>query len=236
MLQMYPLGDTAVVVEFGEEISPAIQARVQALINYLDQNAFPGLLEWVPAYTTVTIFYDPWLLTHQGQLPPYDQVINFLQLILPNLPAAQTAAGRLIEVPVCYGGTLGPDLEWVAAHNHLSSTEVIAMHTSVTYLVYLIGFAPGFPYLGGMNAKIAAPRQATPRPQVPAGTVGIAGTQTGIYSLPSPGGWQLIGRTPLLLFDYNRQPASLLRAGDLIRFIPISLSEYESRKEYNLGN
>ena len=131
---------------------------------------------------------------------------------------------------MCYGGEFGPDLEFVVEHNGLTAEEVIAIHSEKEYLVYMIGFAPGFPYLGGMDTKIAAPRKESPRTTIPAGSVGIANTQTGIYSIETPGGWQLIGRTPLSLFSLHRDRSSLLQAGDRVRFLPISLEEYRQRK------
>jgi len=128
---------------------------------------------------------------------------------------------------VCYGGDLGPDLAAVARHTGLSPAEVIALHTTPTYRVHMIGFAPGFPYLGGLDARLNTPRRAEPRPLVPAGAVGIAGAQTGIYSLPTPGGWQLIGRTPLRLFAPAADPPTLLRAGQHLRFVPIGAAEFQ---------
>jgi inhibitor of KinA len=132
-----------------------------------------------------------------------------------------------VEIPVCYGGDFGPDLDLVASHAQLTPAEVIARHAAPEYLVYMVGFAPGFPYLGGLDAGLATPRRTQPRPLVPAGAVGIAGAQTGIYSLPTPGGWQLIGRTPRRLFDPGRNQPSLLQAGDRLRFVPISEAEFQ---------
>jgi inhibitor of KinA len=138
---------------------------------------------------------------------------------------------RVVEIPVCYGGEFGPDLGYVAEHNQLSVEEVIEIHTSGQYLVYMIGFAPGFPYLGGMSERIMAPRRQSPRLAIPAGTVGIAGMQTGVYPIETPGGWQLIGRTPLALFRPQDNPPSLLQSGDIVRFCQISDKEYEEYKE-----
>jgi inhibitor of KinA len=227
-VQVFPLGDAAVVVQFGESISLEAHRVIQAFNAHLVQQPFAGLRECVPAFTTLTVYYDPWLLSGQGQYQPYERVCEILQQRLLTAPAATaTAPPETVAVPVCYGGDLGPDLEAVARHTGLTPAEVIARHTAPTYLVHLLGFAPGFPYLGGLDARLATPRRATPRPRVPAGAVGIAGTQTGIYSLPTPGGWQLIGRTPLCLFAPTAEPPTLLRAGQQLRFVAISEAEFQ---------
>ncbi|MFD1872586.1 5-oxoprolinase subunit PxpB [Hymenobacter bucti] len=226
--QLFPLGDAAVVVQFGESISLAIHLAIQALNAYLAQEPFVGLRACVPAFTTLTVYYDPWLVSAQGHYSPYERVCEILQQRLRAAPTtAPAAALATVEVPVCYGGDLGPDLEAVARHTGLAPAEVIAHHTAPTYLVHMIGFAPGFPYLGGMDARLATPRRAEPRPLVPAGAVGIAGAQTGIYSLPTPGGWQLIGRTSLRLFDPAAASPSLLHAGQHLRFVPIGEAEFQ---------
>ncbi len=225
--QLFPLGDAAVVVQFGERISPDIHLAIQAFNAYLTQYPFVGLRECVPAFTTLTVYYDPWLVSAQGQHSPYERVCEPLRQRLLAVPTAPVATREIIEVPVCYGGDLGPDLAAVAQHTGLTPAEVIARHTSPDYLVYMLGFVPGFPYLGGLDARLATPRRATPRPLVPAGAVGIAGAQTGIYSLPTPGGWQLIGRTPLRLFDPAADPPTLLRAGQQLRFVPIGEAEFQ---------
>ncbi len=225
----YPLGDAAVVLEFGQTIDPATHRLIQAFSQLLTQHPPPGLREVVPAFATLTVYYDPWVLRHGRGKLPYEQMVSALQNLLPAAQAAATVAapGPLVEIPVCYGGAHGPDLELVAHHAQLFPEEVIARHAAPDYLVYMVGFAPGFPYLGGLDARLATPRRAQPRPLVPAGAVGIAGVQTGIYSLPTPGGWQLIGRTPRRLFDPARTPPSLLHAGDRLRFVPISAVEFE---------
>ncbi len=224
----YPLGDAAVVLEFGQAIAPATHHLIRAFAQLLTQHPPPGLREVVPAFTTLTVYYDPWALRHNRAELPYEQVVSALQGLLPAAQAAATVAvpGPLVEVPVCYGGDHGPDLELVARHAQLSPAEVIARHAAPDYLVYMVGFAPGFPYLGGLDARLATPRRAEPRPLVPAGAVGIAGAQTGVYSLPTPGGWQLIGRTPRRLFDPARTPPSLVQAGDRLRFVPVSVVEF----------
>lgn len=221
-MRYFPLGDTAVVVEFDTVIGSASHEQVRLLSLYLDHHPIPGMIEYVPAFTTVTVFYDPVVLRYAEAQAKLEKA------------AAQTADMRLdkkartVEIPVCYGGEFGPDLEEVAAHNRLTADEVVRIHSSVEYLVYMIGFAPGFPYLGGMPERIAAPRRSSPRLAIPAGSVGVGGTQTGVYPIVTPGGWQLIGRTPVALFRPDMTPPALLRAGDTIRFVPISEEEYES--------
>jgi inhibitor of KinA len=228
-LRLYPLGDAAVVLEFGQAIAPATHQLIQAFSKLLDQHPPPGLREYVPAFTTLTVYYDPWVLHELGVLAPYAHMASTLRELLPAAQAALAdyVSGPLVEIPVCYGGHFGPDLGLVASHAQLSQEEVIARHAQPDYLVYMVGFAPGFPYLGGLDEGLATPRRAEPRPLVPAGAVGIAGGQTGIYSLPTPGGWQLIGRTPLRLFDASRARPSLLQAGDRLRFLPISAAEFQ---------
>ncbi|RZK46396.1 MAG: 5-oxoprolinase subunit PxpB [Hymenobacter sp.] len=229
LLRLYPLGDAAVVLELGQAIDLATHQLIQALARVLGQHPLPGLREYVPAFTTLTVYYDPWVLSQTSQVLPYAQVASYLQSLLPaaQAAAASYAPGPLVEIPVCYGGDFGPDLELVASHAQLTVEEVIALHTAPEYLVHMVGFAPGFPYLGGLDARLATPRRAQPRPLVLAGAVGIAGVQTGVYSLPTPGGWQLIGRTPLRLFDAGRAQPSLLQAGDRLRFVPISSVEFQ---------
>jgi inhibitor of KinA len=212
------LGDSAVTISLGDSISEEIHARVRALCARLDAKPPVGMVEYVPAYTTVTVFFDP---LHRAATR------TAIASLVDDLDSVSTATPRTVDIPVCYGGDLGPDLEMVAEQAKLSPDEVVAIHTAGDYLVYMIGFAPGFPYLGGMDPRIAAPRRAAPRLTVPVGTVGIAGTQTGVYPLATPGGWQLIGRTPLALFRPLEDPPTLLRLGDRVRFRAIDRAEYE---------
>nr|WP_245203915.1 5-oxoprolinase subunit PxpB [Ammoniphilus resinae] len=222
------MGDQAVIVSFGNTIDPETHRFIKTFTAHLHEHPFPGLIECVPAFTTVTVYYDPglWIQENDSRLP-YDHVCETVETILTALPEQEETAARFVEIPVCYGGELGPDLEFVAQHNGLSSDEVIRIHCEGRYLVYMIGFSPGFPYLGGLSEKIAAPRRSSPRLVIPAGSVGIAGQQTGIYPIATPGGWQLIGRTPLSLFRPNMEEPSLLQAGDIIRFCQISEDEFK---------
>ena len=226
-VRLYPLGDAAVVLEFGGGISAATHGAIAAFSARLMRQPLAGLREVVPAFTTLTVYYDPWLASENGQFAPYERITAQLQMLLQFSEAAEAAEEtEMVEIPVCYGGEFGPDLNFVAAHTGLSPAEVITRHTAPEYLVHMIGFAPGFPYLGGMDARLATPRRPQPRPLVPAGAVGIAGPQTGIYSLPTPGGWQLIGRTPLALFNPKWAAPSRLRAGQRLRFMAISEADF----------
>ncbi|QMU29965.1 5-oxoprolinase subunit PxpB [Adhaeribacter radiodurans] len=236
-ISFYPLGDAAIVLEFGDHINRLLHGYIQAFTMYLDQHPFPGLVEYVPAFTTLTVYYDPWVVSQQGLRNPYQTVAAYLAEMRSHVKAhPETPAAKTIEIPVCYGGKYGPDMDYVAQLHGLKPKEVIKLHTQTTYLVYMIGFAPGFPYLGGMTPEIAAPRKDKPRAKVPAGSVGIADRQTGVYPIQSPGGWQLIGRTPLLLFNPHRDPPSLLQAGDMIRFVAITEKQFEKKKALANGH
>lgn len=230
-----PLGETAVLVEFGQEISPQLQGRVRDFISLLEARPFPGLCECIAAFASVTVFYEPVQalagLPLAGDGLPYDRVAAYLTSLLERLRAGAAAEPRLVEIPVCYGGECGPDLDFVAAQTGLSPQEVVDLHAAGRYLVYMIGFAPAFPYLGGLSPRLATPRRVSPRTEIPAGSVGIAGMQTGVYPIATPGGWQLIGRTPLTLFRPRQQPPSLLQAGDVVRFRAISPAQYRAYKE-----
>lgn len=212
-------GDSALVVEFGDRIDPALNREVRELWRAMDRAALPGVVELVPTYRSLLVCYDPLVIDAddlQGRILEIERHKGELELVAP----------RVIHVPVVYGGEFGPDLPAVARHAGLTEAQVVAIHSDAEYLVYMLGFSPGFPYLGGMSQRIAAPRLATPRTVIPAGSVGIAQRQTGIYPVESPGGWQLIGRTPLRLFDPARRPPTLFEAGDAIRFVPVGEDEY----------
>jgi inhibitor of KinA len=217
------LSDRALVVHLGDRIDNSTFRSVRSLARQLEVKPPEGMIEYVPAFTTVTIYYDP-LHTSEGELS------SCISDLLSGLDLYSEPPPRVVEIPVCYGGEFGPDLEFVASHAKLPPREVIELHSSADYLVHMIGFAPGFPYLGGMSAKIAAPRRSSPRLKVPAGSVGIAGEQTGIYPMETPGGWQLIGRMPLALFRPEQDPPSLLQAGDIVRFRPITPEEFREIK------
>lgn len=226
--ELLSVGDNCIFVKFGAEISPAIHKKVKRLADYLEQNPFPGYVEFVATYTGVAVNYDPW--TIKRTLAAGKSIFSVVGAELEkyieasaNLPETKP---DLVEIPVCYGGEYGPDLEFVAKHCGMSEQEVIKRHTSVEYLCYMIGFCPGFPYLGGMDPKIATPRRQTPRLSIPARSIGIAGQQTGGYPLSTPGGWQIIGRSAIEMYDATAEKPTLLKAGDLVRFTSITPQEY----------
>jgi inhibitor of KinA len=196
----------------------------RALLAVLGEAGLPGVIDLVPAYATLAVNYDPGAWA--GASPPYPALAGALARLWADRVAAAVPAPRLVELPVCYGGEFGPDLAETASHCGLSEADLIARHAGAEYRVYMLGFAPGFPYLGGLDPAIAAPRRATPRLKVPAGSVGIAGMQTGIYPLETPGGWQIIGRTPRRLFLPAQEEPCLLRPGDRLRFVPIGPEAY----------
>ncbi|EPD51446.1 5-oxoprolinase subunit PxpB [Paenisporosarcina sp. FSL H8-0542] len=215
-----PLGEEAIVLEVGQEITKEATNLVRSITRRIEQASIDSVVEVIPAFTTVTVFYR---VSADNQ---FEDMKDCLTKILHNNNDSEKVDQRTIEIPVCYGGEHGPDLEFVASHNQLKVEEVIAIHSSGTYEVNMIGFAPGFPFIGGMSEKIAAPRRSTPRLRIPERSVGIAGMQTGVYPIETPGGWQLIGRTPMDLFLPHEDVPSLLQAGDLIVFKPITESEY----------
>ncbi|MFP3358456.1 5-oxoprolinase subunit PxpB [Planococcus sp. 11815] len=214
-----PLSEQALVIETGTIINKESEQAVRKLSSLLEKQKPDWLVEFIPAFTTVTVFYDPCQIRQA-------EVEQELRLLAAHLDDVEAPTPRQIEIPVCYGGDFGPDLSFVAEHNGLTEEEVIEIHTSGIYSVHMIGFAPGFPFIGGMSEKIAAPRRKSPRLRIPERTVGIAGMQTGVYPIETPGGWQLIGRTPLRLFVPEQDIPSLLRAGDEIRFTQIDEAEY----------
>ena len=215
-----PGGDCAVTVQVGYEISEETNRKVVSLMRALAEAAIPGLRELVPSYSAVCVHYD-------SEQISYDQLLERLNNLEIKELSSESASQKIVEIPVCYGGEYGPDLAFVAEHNGLSPEEVIAIHSGGTYLVYMLGFLPGFAYMGGMDERIATPRLTSPRARIPAGSVGIAGGQTGIYPLASPGGWQLIGRTPVKMFAMEGETGRFaLSAGDRVKFVPITEEQY----------
>ncbi|TJX14210.1 5-oxoprolinase subunit PxpB [Tissierella creatinini] len=212
-------GDSSVFMEFGNSISPEINAKIRNLVKRIETSSIKGIIELLPTYRSIQIMYNPLEIG-------YDELITSLRELESSLHEGDTEDYRIVEIPTLYGGKYGPDIEFVAEHNNISVEEVIRVHTSTDYLIYMLGFTPGFCYLGGMSDKIATPRLKTPRPLIPAGSVGIAGSQTGIYPIDSPGGWQLIGRTPLKIYDPSAELPIFLKAGDYLRFVSISEKEY----------
>lgn len=211
--KLVPLGEQAYIVRWSRSLDPAANAAVHALRRELDRNPFIGLIETVPSYAALTVMFDPIRCKPSA-------VIAALKRALEKAEPAEAADRRFVEIPTVYGGDAGPDLASVAEACGLTEPEVAKLHSGAVYTVAMIGFLPGFPYLFGLPAAIATPRKDVPRTRVPAGSVGIAGLQTGIYPLESPGGWQIIGRTDSVLFDPKRKRPNLLEPGDRVRFVP----------------
>lgn len=216
-----PVGDCAALAVFGDRIGDDVSARVMALDSRVRSSHMPGIGETVPAFASLLVHYDP-------MVTDYRAVKDFLLRHGARPQKAGRKAGRTVEIPVCYGGGYGEDLPFVARHAGLSEQEVIERHCGRPYRIYMLGFLPGFPYLGGLDERLFTPRLSNPRTRIPAGSVGIGGEQTGIYPLESPGGWQLIGRTPLCLFDPAGGGSLPYAAGDFIRFVPVSAREYSA--------
>lgn len=219
-VRVVPLGDAAVVVQFEEVIDPRVNARAIRLADLIRAERIEGVRDVVPTFRSVAVYFDP-LRTRATSL------MTWLQQAVAHVGDAPLQEGTVIQVPVCYGEDLGPDLQAVARFADLSPDEVVALHAGAIYRVFMLGFMPGFPYLGRLDPRLAVPRRATPRLRVPAGSVGIAGWQTGIYPAETPGGWQLIGRTPVRPFDLARSSPFLFQAGDRVQFVPIVRSEFE---------
>ncbi len=212
-------GDRMLIAVFGDEVDPAVNERVRRMAALVTALQHPAIEAVVPAYCTLALHYDPDAIT-------WAALLDLLQGCEQRLAEAVVPEARVVEIPVCYGHEFGPDLQAVATHAGLSPEEVVRLHSDADYRIYAIGFAPGFCYLGGLDQRIHAPRLTTPRLHVPSGSVGIAGGQTGVYPLASPGGWQLIGRTPLRLFAPDRQPPIPYQPGDTIRFRPIAAGHF----------
>lgn len=214
------MGDRGLLLEFGDEISPEVNEKVRQMALTIQTQHIDGIIEIVPTYCALLIIYNP-LAISIGELK------ERLQQIEAGLKKINFPRPRLIRIPVVYGGDYGPDLISVATYHHISPDEVIRLHCSKSYLVYMVGFMPGFPYMGDLPEGLTTPRLKTPRLSVPKGSVAIAHRQTGIYPMESPGGWQILGRTPVKLFHLDKDPPVLIQMGDLVSFYPISEREFE---------
>jgi len=212
------MGDRALLVELGDDVDPKINNRVRELFVAIKTDPLEGVVETTPSYRSLLLIFDP-LKTTLSLLQ--DKVDHLLKTMDPS----QLPEPRKVEIPVVYGSEYGPDLEWVAEYHGITPDEAIRLHTAHTYHVYMIGFMPGFPYMGELPKALITPRRETPRTVVPRGSVALAQGQTGIYSTQSPGGWQIIGRTPLTLFDPGKWPPALLEMGDLVKFFAIDEEE-----------
>lgn len=218
-LRILPAGDRAVTIELGHSIDPAVNDQVQALCARLKAAQLPGVSELIPAFCSVLVLYDPDMLSFSALK---ERILSLTE----ESSSAKPVSRRLLFIPCCYGSHFGPDLADLSSFTGLSREEIIELHSQRDYRIYMLGFLPGFVYLGGLNERIAMPRLSVPRLKIPRGAVGIGGSQTGVYPLESPGGWRLIGSTPLDFYDPNRENPVLCRAGDFIRFIPITSCEY----------
>jgi inhibitor of KinA len=218
--RIVPAGDSALIVEFEERIDPGVNARTIACADAIQAAAIGGVRDVVPTYRSVAVYFDP---LHTDS----EALTACLEREAARPPSAASAARPAVRIPVCYGGDLGPDLAGVAAFAGLPEPEVVQLHAAGIYRVFMLGFVPGFAYLGIVDQRIAMPRHATPRVRVPSGSVGIAGMQTGVYSAETPGGWQLVGCTPLRPFDPARAQPFLLKAGDAVQFYSIDRAEYD---------
>jgi inhibitor of KinA len=212
--RILPVGEAAFTVEFGDRLDEQLNRQVHALDAVLSVQRFPGIVETIPTYRSLLVMYDPLVVDEAPVRATLNAAVEKL-----HAQRSVPAEGQLIEIPVYYGGEWGPDLEDVSAHCGLTPDQVIRLHTASTYLVAMLGFAPGFAYLFGLHSSLATPRLTTPRTRVEPGSIGVAGAQTGLYALPTPGGWRIIGRTPMSLFDPNRDDPFALCAGDRVRFV-----------------
>ena len=213
-------GDQALVVELGDKIDPDLNRRVHSLRGAIEKAKVSGVSDLIATYRSLLVYYDPLSAN-------VEKLKEELARIERRVDAARLGRSRVVHLPTIYGGEYGPDLDSVAEHTGLPTEQVVEAHSAPGYLIYMMGFSPGFPYLGGLDERLHTPRLSTPRTEIPAGSVGIADSQTGVYPVASPGGWRLIGRTPLRLFDPAAEPPSLLVAGDYVRFTPLaSEAEY----------
>jgi len=226
--EIRPLGDRALTIEFAAAVSFATAGRVRMLAEALRAANIRGIRDTVPSFCSLAVHYDPLVLLDDAKgHAAYEVLSGRLTEIVSRVSDVVPKPARTIEIPVCYGGEYGEDIGTLSAAHGLSEPDVIELHSAATYFVGMLGFAPGFPYLAGLDEQLVTPRRATPRPRVPRGSVAIGGEHTGIYPLELPGGWHLIGRTPLTLFDPSRDPPSLLAAGDQVRFVPIAPTDFD---------
>lgn len=223
-IKILTAGDSSILVEFGKVISPEINRKITATVQLMKMQHIEGVVDIIPAFCSLLINYDPRVIS-------YEEITERMQRLLKMDAKMDEEKKKIYEIPVCYGGEYGPDIANIAEHAGLTEEEVIKIHSSRDYLIYMLGFLPGFCYLGGLDERIHTPRLANPRIKISAGSVGIGGSQTGIYPLDSPGGWQLMGMTPVKTYDPDREVPILLEAGDYIRFIPINEEEYNRIKE-----
>jgi KipI family sensor histidine kinase inhibitor len=227
-VRLLPSGDRCLVVEFGERIELAVNRRACAFARVLADAALPGVTDIVPSYAAVAVHYQPELVPRQDDDLPLAALSRLVQDLLADSVDDDAEPARLVEIPVCYGGRHGPDLDDVAQACGLARDEVVRLHTAAAGHVFMLGFAPGHPYIGLWDRRLALPRRSSPRTRVPAGSVALANRQSVIYPFESPGGWHLIGRTPLAMFDITRDPPCLLQPGDSVRFVEIAAAQFDA--------
>jgi len=225
----FPLGDAALTIDFGNVIDEDINTKVISLFEHLKQDPFDGMIEAVPSYSSLTIYYDVFSLSKKNTegKTVYDQVRSLAEEFVSKNLEEKPVSPRSIQIPVCYDGAFGTDLRRLSEEKNISIEEFVNIHCAKTYRVYMLGFLPGFPYMGIIDERIACMRKMQPE-KIAAGSIGIAGRQTGIYPLTSPGGWQIIGRTPVKMFDANRNEVCFLKAGDNVTFYSIDRNEFEN--------
>ncbi|WP_343688648.1 5-oxoprolinase subunit PxpB [Chitinophaga sp.] len=221
-----PLGDHSLIIEWSQEISSVVHDKVMNVYNHLLTMQLPYILDIIPAYASLTIVYDILLVRREQNNNAFTTIQSLIAPALTAPVVHMEKSSRLLEIPVCYDPSFGLDLAMMAAQKGMSEAEIINLHTSKIYTVYMLGFLPGFPYMGKVDDRIAMPRQKKPRLHIPAGSVGIAGGQTGIYPLASPGGWNIIGQTPVKMFDPALDSPCYCHPGDEVKFVPISLDEF----------
>jgi inhibitor of KinA len=227
---IYPCGDHAITVSFGDAINKTMHENVMALFHQLTEMQMDAVKDIIPAYTTVTVVYDIQKAKQQPGFGAYENMHRKLEEVLQDV-SVKPVQQQLIEIPVCYDLSFGIDLPAIALQKNISTEEIIAIHTLKVYDVYILGFLPGFAYMGTVDDRIATARLSTPRTNVAAGSVGIAGNQTGIYPLDSPGGWNIIGRTPVKLFDTTKEEPCLLQTGNSIKFVSVTKDEFKNIKQ-----
>ncbi len=223
-IEIVAAGDSSVLIKFKQEVNPEINRKITSLVRLVHDQQIEGIIDMTPAFCSLLINYEPRIIS-------YRKLCKRMNDLLKMDVKSSVEKKRIYEIPVCYGGEYGPDLENMAKLANMSVQELIDIHTSSDYLIYMLGFLPGFCYLGGLDERIHTPRLANPRVKIPAGSVGIGGSSTGIYPMDSPGGWQLMGMTPVKTYDPDKETPILLHAGDYIRFIPVSEDEYKRIKE-----
>jgi inhibitor of KinA len=229
--KIYRLGEYALSIEFGNVIEDVVNGYVLSSFLHIEKLHAEAITDLIPCYSSLTVVYDGIKLKEESS--PFHFMVKKITAALTDVDWNGALPSKLIEIPACYDESFGTDLKQIAAEKNLSVTGVISLHASKTYRVYMIGFLPGFPYMGSVDERIAMPRKVKPDLTIKAGSIGIAGKQTGIYPANSPGGWNIIGRTPLTMFNVKSENAALLKAGDRVKFIPISLKDFSSLNQYH---